>query len=333
MEAVMGTKDVSIGVDLGGTKILVAVFDGDMAPLATVKGKTPGAKGEDAIVDAIAALSEKSLAEAGLAAADLARTAVTVPGPVDRKTGKIILAPNLGLKDYPMAEKLGAALGASKGHRVTLHNDVIAGVWGEYRAGAARGFKDVIGVFIGTGIGGGIIIDGKLLRGAHGHAGEVGHMIVSEGGSPCACGQYGCLEALCSRTAMSKEAVAAAASGRSPGFLEDAGTDFRKYRSGVIDAGIKRKDPAALRIVDRAAFWAGVGMANLVNVLDPEAIVLGGGIMSRFGDRFLERAAESMRNHLMPGIAKGVRVLLSELGDLAVATGAVILARDDEASA
>jgi glucokinase len=329
----MGTEDVSIGVDLGGTKILVVVFDGDMAPLSMAKGKTPVAKGEDAIVEAIAGLSGKALAEAGLGPEDAARTAVTIPGPVDRATGRVILAPNLGLRDYPIAEKLDAALGASKGRRVSLHNDVIAGVWGEYRAGAARGFKDVIGVFIGTGIGGGIIIDGKLLRGAHGHAGEVGHMIVSEGGAPCACGQYGCLEALCSRTAMSKEAVAAAASGRSEGFLDDAGTDFRKYRSNVLDAGIKRKDPAALRIVDRAAFWAGVGMANLVNVLDPEAIVLGGGIMSRFGDRFLERASESMKSHLMPGIAKGVKVLLAELGDLAVATGAVILARDDEGRA
>ncbi len=318
----MGGKDVNvnIGVDLGGTKILVAAFDGNMKPLATVKGKTPSDKGDDAVVKGIAALAAEALAEAGAAKAE--RVAVAVPGPIDGESGKIILAPNLGLRDYPMGPLLSAAMGAP----AYLVNDVVSGLWGEYRAGAAVGFKHVVGLFIGTGVGGGIIVDGKLMRGAHGHAGEVGHMIVSEGGAACGCGQYGCLEALCSRTAMAKEAVAAAASGRSPELLEEAGTDFRKYRSGTIEAALKRKDPQARRIVERAAHWAGVGMANIVNVLDPEAIVLGGGIMSRFGELFRETAEASMRAHLMPGIAKGVKVLVSKLGDLAVATGAVLLA-------
>jgi glucokinase len=324
-------KDLSLGVDLGGTKILVAVLDETMVPLAIAKGKTPAEKGEDSIAAAIADLSAEAIESAGMGEAVIARVAVAVPAPLDRKAGTIILAPNLGLKDYPMAKRLAGRLRVSIGKGgVTLNNDVVSGIWGEYRAGAARGFRDVVGLFIGTGVGGGVILDGKLLRGAHGHAGEIGHMIVDEGGAACACGQNGCLEALCSRTAMAKEAVAAAASGRSPGLLEAAGTDFKKYRSGVLDAALKRKDPQVQKIVERSAFWAGVGMANLVNIFDPEAIVLGGGIMSRFGDFYLKRAAESMEAHLMPGLRKGVKVLLSKLGDLAVATGAVLLAREEE---
>jgi glucokinase len=318
----MGT--FSIGVDLGGTKILAAAFDGKMRPLAQAKGKTPADKGGDAIVESISALVRKMLGEAGLEIAQAEWVGLAVPAPIDKAAGLIIQAPNLGLKDFPISKRLGQALGA----KIGLNNDVVSGIWGEYRAGAARGFENVIGIFIGTGVGGGLILGGKLFAGAHGHAGEVGHMILQEGGAACGCGQYGCMEALSSRTAMAKEAVAGAATGKSPGLLESYGTDFRKYRSSTLQEGLEAGDPAVLRIVERSALWTGVGMANLVNILDPEAIVLGGGIMARFGELYRKKAAESMDAHLMPGFRKGVKVLVSELGDLAVATGAAILAAE-----
>jgi glucokinase len=324
----MGKKDLILGVDLGGTKLLAAVFDGEGRALSQVKAKTPLGENEDAIAKAIASLANQAAAEAGADVRELRALGVAVPSPIDRATGTIIQSPNLGFKDYPMGRRLASLLPL----RAVLNNDAVSGTWGEYRAGAGRGFKSMVGVFIGTGVGGGIVIDGKLLRGAHGHAGEIGHMILMEGGAACGCGQYGCLEALSSRTAIAKEAVAAAASGKSPGLIKDAGTDFRKYRSGVLEAALKRRDPAVVRAVDRSAFWTGVGLANLANVLDPEAIVLGGGLISRLGEAYLKRAAESMSAHLLSGIAKDVRILRSALGDLAVAAGAAILAVEEGAA-
>lgn len=320
----MGQTKRFIGVDLGATKTLAALFDGSMAPLGQARGKTPSDKGGDAVLESIIALVEEVCSLSGLGAGELDGIGVAVPAPIDRASGVVIQAPNMGLKDYPMAKRLSKALGSP----VSLENDVRAGAWAEFKLGALRGRRDSVAIFVGTGIGGGIIVDGKLLEGAHGHSGEVGHMILLEGGAACGCGQYGCLEALASRTAMAKDAVAAIASGRCPPLMEKAGTDFKKLKSSAFEYALAEKDPAVTRIVERSAFWTGVGMANLVNVLDPEAIVLGGGIISRFGEFYRAKAEESMRSHLMSGIAKGVKVLVSELGDLAVPSGAALAAAE-----
>jgi glucokinase len=325
----MGQNNRYIGVDLGATKTLAVLFDESLSPLGQARVKTPSEKDADAVLDAILALINEVCALCDCAVADLACVGVAVPAPIDRASGIVIQAPNMGLKDYPMAKRMNKALGVP----VYLENDVRAGAWAEYRKGALRGFRNSIAVFIGTGIGGGIIIDGKLLDGSHGHAGEVGHMILQEGGASCGCGQYGCLEALASRTAMAKDAAAAIASGKSPALLEKAGSDFRKLKSSAFEHALSLKDPITQRIVERSAFWAGVGLANLVNVLDPEAIVLGGGIVSRFGDLYRAKAEESMRAHIMPGFVKGVKVLASELGDLAVPSGAAITAKESLESA
>jgi glucokinase len=228
----------------------------------------------------------------------------------------------MGFKDY----KLGAELSGLFGAPAVRENDVQAGVYGELRAGALRGKMNAVGVFVGTGIGGGIVIDGKLYRGATGSAGEVGHMILHEGGAACGCGNYGCLEALASRTAMAKDAVAQAATGKAPALYSLVGSDIRKCRSSVLFDAIEGGDKSVKKAVDRAAAWLGVGLANLVHVLNPEAIVVGGGVVMRFGQKFLERAVASMEEHLMPGLSGTAEILLSELGDLAVPTGAACVA-------
>jgi glucokinase len=153
-------------------------------------------------------------------------------------------------------------------------------------------------------------------------------MILHEGGSSCGCGNYGCLEALASRTAIAKDAAAQAASGKAPALFAEAGTDLRKYRSSALYKSVEAGDKGVRRSIERAAFWLGVGLANLVHILNPEAIVIGGGVACRFGRKFVERAEASMDDHLLPGLSGTVRVMLSELGDLAVPTGAACAAME-----
>jgi glucokinase len=316
---------IFVGVDLGGTKILAVAFDSKLKVLATEKAKTPREANASAIVAALAKAVREVLEEAG-PERRLGGLGVSVPGPLDRAKGIVRYTPNMGFKDYKLGQELSAMLGAP----VYLENDVQAGVFGELRAGALRGKANAVGVFVGTGVGGGIVIDGKLYRGATGSAGEVGHMILHEGGALCGCGNYGCLEALASKTAMAKDAIGQAATGKAPGLYSIAGSDLRKVRSSTLFEAIESGDKGVRKAVERAASWLGVGLANLVHILNPEAIVVGGGVVTRFGQEFLDRAVASMEAHLMPGLSGTAEILLSELGDLAVSTGAACVALEAE---
>jgi glucokinase len=316
---------IYVGVDLGGTKILAVAFDSKLKVLATQKAKTPREANASSVVSALEEAVRAVIAEAsGKAgpAPELGGVGVSVPGPLDRAKGIVRYTPNMGFKDYRLGEELAGLFGAP----AFLDNDVQAGVYGELRAGALRGRLNAVGVFVGTGIGGGIVIDGRLYRGATGSAGEVGHMILHEGGAACGCGNYGCLEALASRTAMAKDSIAQAATGKAPALYSLAGSDLRKCRSGVLFEAIEGGDKGVKKAVDRAAAWLGIGLSNLVHVLNPEAIVVGGGVVTRFGQKFLDRAIASMEEHLMPGLSGTAEILLSELGDLAVPTGAACIA-------
>jgi glucokinase len=318
---------IYVGVDLGGTKILAVAFDSKLKALATVKAKTPREANASSIVAALSEAVRAVLAEAG-SGQELGGVGISVPGPLDRAKGIVRYTPNMGFKDYKLGEELAGLFGAP----AYLENDVQAGVYGELRAGALRGKLNAVGVFVGTGIGGGIVIDGKLYRGATGSAGEVGHMILHEGGAACGCGNYGCLEALASRTAMAKDSIVQAATGKAPTLYSLAGSDLRKCRSSVLFEAIEGGDKGVKKAVDRAAAWLGIGLANLVHVLNPEAIVVGGGVVTRFGQKFLDRAVASMEEHLMPGLSGTAKILLSELGDLAVPTGAACIALEASGS-
>jgi glucokinase len=322
----MADSPVFVGVDVGATKIVTAAWavpvDKERLGEAQgqVKNKTPRTGKPKDLVAAIVASAKEAIEAVGAPCAGLG---VAVPGPLDRAKGVVRYTPNLGLEDYPLADELSKSLGMP----VYLENDVQAGVLGELVAGALRGARNAAGIFIGTGIGGGIVIDGKLYRGSTGSAGEIGHMVLLEGGPLCGCGNYGCLEALASRTAMAKDALGLAASGKAPSMLEAAGTDFKRYRSSAFEEALEGDAGPIGKVVDRSGFWLGVAMANLVNLLNPEAIVVGGGVTARFGKRLLKAAKAAMDDRLMPGLAASVRILLSELGDLAVPAGAAIAAR------
>ena len=315
-----------IGVDIGGTKILATVFDKSLVKTSRRKKKTSAFNGAESVVESVVACIRDAIARGNIQEGSLAGIGVTVPGVFERATGTIISTPNLPFENYPLQKHLEDAFGAP----VLIENDVNAGTYGEYRAGAARGFKNVIGIFPGTGIGGGLILDGKLYIGASGNAGEIGHMIIQVEGPLCGCGQYGCLEALASRTAMAKDAVSLASAGSAPASLEIAGTDFSAYSSKLFSRAPMSGDKDISRIVERSAWFLGIGMANCVNLLSPDVIVIGGGLVDRIGDEYLRAAEESMRQHAMPGISKCVRVVQADLGDDAASFGVAALCMEHE---
>ncbi len=313
------------GIDLGATKILAVVFDGGMKARAQAKVKTPGSGSPDQVLAAILSALDTALGELGMERGDLRGLGVAVPSPVNRKKGIVLSTPNMGMKDFPLRDRLAGLLALP----VALENDVQAGTLGELRGGALRGRKSAAAFFVGTGIGGGIVLNGELYRGSTGSAGELGHMILQDGGSLCGCGRRGCLEALASRTAMARDAVAAAAAGKAPVLLERAGTDFRKFRSSVFAKSVESGEKAIERIVERSAYWLGIGAANVTAVLNPEAVLLGGGMVARFPDLYKETAFKSLKDHLMPALAGTVELLITKLGDLAVPTGAAWAAREE----
>lgn len=313
-----------LGLDIGATKIIAALFSPDLTPLGTAKIKT--AETGKAIVDSVVKLVDKVLSAADVPRSVLCAVGAAVAAPLDRKRGVVLEAPNMGLSGFPLGDTLSKALGLC----VTLENDVQCGVSGELRAGALQGYSEAAGVFVGTGIGGALVLGGKLYRGSSGTAGEFGHMIVLEGGASCGCGGYGHLEALASRSAMAKDAAACAAAGKAPLAFAQAGTDLKLFRSSVFAKSFESGESEIIRIVDRSAHWLGVGLANIVAMFNPQAIVIGGGVVNRFGEYYRKKALASMEGHLMPTLAKSTKLLLSTLGDLAVPTGAAIAAMDSQ---
>jgi glucokinase len=313
----MKEKDIVVGFDLGGTKMLCAVFDGNEI-ISRYKQETMAQDGPDEVVVRIIETIREALKEADVDAKEVQGIGFAVPGPIDRKNGVIVNTPNLGFYNYPVIEKLKKEFSFP----MILENDVSSGTFGELLQGAAKGYKHVIGVFPGTGVGGGIIIDGKIYHGASGNAGELGHMIIQLDGPLCGCGQYGCLEALASKTALSKDAVALSAAGKAPTIMKEAGTDFANFKSKVFKKAVGNEDKAIQKIVDRGAFMLGIGLANFVNIFNPELIILGGGLVEKLGDPYIKIAEKTMREHAMEALARDVTIETAKLGDDAVVIGA-----------
>lgn len=313
----MKEKDIVVGFDLGGTKMLCAVFNGNEI-ISRYKQETMAQDGPDEVVVRIIETIREALKEADVDAGDVQGIGFAVPGPIDRKNGVIVNTPNLGFYNYPVIEKLKKEFSLP----MILENDVSSGTYGELLQGAAKGCKHVIGVFPGTGVGGGIIIDGKIYHGASGNAGELGHMIIQLDGPLCGCGQYGCLEALASKTALSKDAVALSAAGKAPTVMKEAGTDFANFKSKVFKKAVGNEDEAVQKIVDRGAYMLGIGLANFVNIFNPELIILGGGLVEKLGDPYIKIAEKTMREHAMEALARDVTIKTAKLGDDAVVIGA-----------
>src|SRR6185295_11509313 len=252
-----------LGIDLGGTKVMAALLDDSGAIVSRARAKTRGWRDDEEVFATIAGVGRSAMEEAGVDQDQLAAVGIGAPGPIDFDTGHIIETANLRFKNFP----LGPRIAEEFSQPTIIENDVNAGMYGEFKAGAALGASDVLGVFIGTGIGGGLILNGALYRGFSTGAGEAGHIIVEAGGPRCGCGNRGCLEAVASRTAIARDIQKGIKRGRhsSVAKLLKKETDLLsgKDLKAAYDAG----DELVKKIVNRAAKSAGIGIGSLLNVL------------------------------------------------------------------
>ena len=313
------------GIDLGGTKIQSAVVNSDNRVLGEARVPTPHEGGPKDVADAMAEALLAGAASAGIESKDLAGVGVGSPGAVDEETGTVSSARNLpGWNDsYPLGPRLAEALGT----RVRVGNDVQVATNGEATLGAGRDYDSLLGVFWGTGVGGGIVLDGKPWVG-RGAAGEIGHMVVKRGGARCPCGRRGCMEAYAGRAAMEARARKLHEKGRKTvlfKIMEHKGHD--RLTSSIWEHALREGDELAEELLDRAVKALGAGIASAVNLLDPEAVVLGGGLGVRFGEPFLRRIEKRMMKNVFAD-DRPPDLRLAELGDLGGAIGAALLVRD-----
>src|SRR2546421_6609513 len=265
-----------VGVDLGGTKILSGVFDHSLEAVGTAKLSTKSQRGVDKVVERIARCAQDAVDEADLTMKQVAGVGIGAPGAVDFDSGTVIFAPNLeGWKDVALKKDLEKQLGVP----VFVENDANVAVLGVHVAELKSKPKNVVGIFVGTGIGGGIIINGQLFSGTNHTAGEIGHMVLDVDGPKCGCGNKGCFEALASRTAIFQQIKAGIKDGEKTLLTEMLGDDLSDLRSGDLRKAIRRGDKFVDRIVEGAAEYIGIAAANLINVLGPEVVVLGGGVI------------------------------------------------------
>lgn len=311
-----------LGFDLGGTKMMATVFSGNFKPVVSVRAKTKGVEGTREVLGRIQGTIAAVLREAGLKAADLGGIGVGCPGPLDLDRGVILDAPNLSWHDV----RLKATLEKKFKCPTVIANDVDAGTYGEFRFGAARGARCVLGVFPGTGIGGACVYEGRIIRGRTGSCMELGHVRVQAEGRLCGCGQRGCLESVASRLAISADAAAAVYRGEAPALQRLAGTDLAEIKSGMLAKSIKAGDTAVESIVRAAARHIGTAVASVVNLLAPDIVVLGGGLVEALPNIILGEARKAILGQAMKAFTKDLKIVAAELGDNATAMGAAALA-------
>lgn len=310
------------GIDLGGTKIQTAIVDHGGEVLGEARRPTPTDGGPAGVAEQMA----ETLREAALAAdvepAQLEGVGVGSPGDADEKTGVVSSAKNLPDWEgsFPLAETLQQALGTE----VRVGNDVQVATEAEFHLGAGREFQSLIGVFWGTGVGGGLVLDGKPWLG-RGAAGEIGHMVVKRGGAKCPCGRKGCMEAYAGRSAMEAEARREHEEGHKTDLFHLMEKhDKPRLTSGIWERALDHGDHMATKLIDRAIEAIGTGVASAVNLIDPEAVIIGGGLGIRFGERFMDPLMAEMSKHLFLD-QKPPAVRVASLGDLGGAVGASLL--------
>jgi glucokinase len=320
----MGSSETYwLGFDLGGTKMMATVFDAGFHIIGSQRAKTKGREGAQEVLNRIIETIGKSLDDARVKAERLGAIGVGCPGPLDLDRGIILEAPNLGWKHVKLKETLEKAFGCP----TVIANDVDSGTYGEYRFGAGRKAHCLVGVFPGTGIGGACIYEGRIFRGKTSSCMEIGHIQIQPEGRLCGCGRRGCLETIASRLAISAEAASAAYRGEAPHLLEMAGTNLSSIKSGVLAKAIAG-DAVVERIVRNAARHLGGAIAGVVNLLAPDMVVLGGGLVEAMPDLFLGEVRKMIRARALKSFAKSLKIVAAQLGDHATVMGAAALAAE-----
>jgi glucokinase len=313
----------TVGIDLGGTNAYAVVLD-DERTIGHAKRATPADGGRDDVIKTLGKVADDALADA-----DLDRSAVVAAG---IGTPGVVIGGTVGnasnVPGFDERFDLAAALHDRLDLPVRVANDVTAAAVGEHALGGGRGADDLLVVFVGTGVGGGLVLGGVPFEGSHGGAGEFGHLVIRQGGAVCPCGRRGCVEAYAGRKAMELAAERARAAG-TPTVLFEGMEDKGKSRatSGVFKTALERGDELVADLIDDGIAALGAGIASTVNLLDLEVVVLGGGLADKLGETFLARVEAAMRPHLFLEPPR-VRLVAATLGDEGGAVGAALLARD-----
>jgi glucokinase len=306
-----------LALDVGGTKLAAGVLSPDGTLHGLLIEPTPLSEGPDACLKRLILLGERAVAAAGLRPPLVGAVGISCGGPLDTATGVLLSPVHLpGWANIPIADIMAAAFGAP----AVLENDATAGAWGEYRFGAGRGAGSMAYVTISTGIGGGVVLEGRLHHGAAGNGGEFGHQVVRQGGRKCKCGRTGCLEAYASGTAIAETATAAVASGRS------STLSSLNVITAADVAAAAGTDRLATELWDEAMEMLGEGVTNLVNILEPDVVVLGGGL-TRSG-KVVEAVRAAVSSKAMPPAAVACHITLAQLGQASCVIGAGALAQD-----
>lgn len=317
------SDDIWIGFDLGGTKMLSIAYDANWKELGRRRRKTRGRDGSDSGIARIGSTIERLLDENDLGGRKIGGIGMGCPGPIDLKNGRILTTPNLGWDDVDIGEFLKKRFHCP----VVVLNDVDAGLYGEYQFGAAKGSRCSVGIFPGTGVGGACVYEGTILQGDGISCMEIGHTRISSSTRSSGYEFPGTLEAEASRLSIAAEAAKAAFRGEAPVLLGEAGTDLADIRSGALAESIKGGDKVVRRLVEDASESIGIGVVNVIHMLCPDTIVLGGGLVEAMEELIVATVAKTARKHVMGVYKDRFNVVAAQLGDDAGVKGAAAWAR------
>ncbi|MCA9736830.1 MAG: ROK family protein [Gemmatimonadota bacterium] len=309
-----------IGVDIGGTNLVVGAVPFDGGPvLGLVTRPTEARRGGHSVVERVVRMVRDVRAALSDAhpGAEVVGVGIGSPGPLDRETGVVIKTPNLAWENFPVRDLVSDALGLP----ATLDNDANCATYGEWWLGAGRGSRHLVGLTIGTGIGGGLVVDGRIFHGASDAAGEFGHMTIDFHGRKCACGNYGCLEAYASGPNIAARAVEGIEAGAETILVDQVGGALDRITAATVYEGAVAGDPYANEVLRETAKILGAGVANLVNGLNPDVVVIAGGVV-RAGDLLLAPLRESVRQRAFRSAVEACAIRVAELGETAGVVGA-----------
>ena len=314
----MGKYNVCL--DVGGTKVLGAIFDENQQIIYRLKKKSKaGENNTQNIEGVIVSVVKEMLEESGIKKEDVNAIASCAPGAIDQDRGVVVFTPNLPMRNYDMKSAMENIFGVP----FYVGNDVNLGVLGEYRFGAGQGYRNIVGLFVGTGLGGGLILNGELYTGNKFMAAEYGHMVLDPEGPLCNCGQRGCLEAFSSKQGMSAYIRQQVARGRECMMAEDVQDGV--FRSKKLKKALKAGDPVAVEAVDRSCHWLAVATGSLINTFSPDLVLYGGGVIEAVGDLFLEKIKAEVGRYCWPQMLENTELKIAALGDDSVLYGDLAL--------
>ena len=314
------SESYNICLDVGGTKVLGVIFDENDQIIYRLKKRSKSSgEGSADVEKVIIDVVEEMIAESGIDRSKLNAIASCAPGVIDQDRGIVLFCPNLPWRDYDIAGAMRKQFGVP----FYVGNDVNLGVLGEYHYGAARGYKNIVGFFVGTGMGGGLVLNGELYTGHMFKGAEYGHMILEPEGPLCNCGQRGCLEALSSKQGMTAYIRQQVSRGRETMMAEAVQDGV--FRSKKLKKALAAGDEVAMEAVDRACHYLAIATGNMINAISPDLVIYGGGVIEAVGDIFLEKILKEVDRYCMTAIRPTVDIKIAELGDDSILYGDLAL--------